>query len=159
MFLKIWLGCMVFFGLITSANYNSKNSYQGQLYLIKGISSVGTYGTNSYNFSINPIRKICTDKYHSNTFFRKSFYHLESYYEDEDIIKISCVHNRWVRNLENLFSGSESQKRYFRDILWWQPKFFNSTIFIDNNEFVGYICYPELNSCSQIKGGADKIKL
>lgn len=159
MFLKIWLGCMVFFGLITGANYNSKNNYQGQLYLIKGSSPERTYGSNSNNFSINPIRKICTDKYHSNSFFRKSFYHLESYNEDEDVIEISCVHNRWVRNLENLFSGSESQKRYFRDILWWQPKLLNSTIFIDNNELVGYICYPELNTCSQIKGEAHKIKL
>ena len=157
MFLKIWLGCMFFFGLIRGANYNSKNSYQGQLYLIKGTSPVGTYGSNSNNFSINPIRKICTDKYHSNTFFRKSFYHLESYYEEEDVIEVSCVHNRWVRSLENLFSGSESQKRYFRDILWWQPKLLNSTIFIDNNDFLGYICYPELDTCSNVKGEVSKI--
>lgn len=158
MFLKIWLGCMIFIGLIGGSDYNSKNSYQGQLYLIKGTSPGRLYGTKNNNFSINPLRKICTDKYHSNTFFRRSFYHLDSYYEEEDVIEVSCVHNRWVRNLENLFLGSNSQKRHFRNILWWQLKLINSTIFIDNNEFVGYTCYPELNTCSNVKGEVSKIE-
>lgn len=158
MFFKIWLGCMVLFALTTTPNYYSnKDIYYGQLYLIKGTEPGRVYGTRTNHFSINPRRKICTDKYHSNTFFRKSFYHLESYYEEEGVIEATCIHNRWKRSLEKMLSGDSSKKRYFRDIFWWSPKELNSTIFIDNNTFVGYSCYPELNSCSLNSGIADLI--
>ena len=157
MFLRIWLGCMVLFTLTTTSDYYSnKDIYHGQLYLIKGTVPGRFYGAKTDNFSINPRRKICTDKYHSDTFFRKGFYHLKSYYEEEGVIEVSCVHNRWKRSLEKFFSRDSSQKRYFRDIFWWTPKELNSTIFLDNNTFVGYTCYPELNTCSQIKGEAHK---
>lgn len=156
-FLRIWLGCLVLFTLTTTPNYfSNKDIYYGQLYLIKGTEPGRVYGTRTNHFSINPRMKICTDKYHSNTFFRRSFYHLKSYYEEEGIIEATCIHNRWKRSLEKMFFR-DSKKRHFRDIFWWTPKELNSTIFLDNNTFVGYSCYPELNSCSLNSGMADLI--
>ena len=158
MFLKIWLGCMVLFALTTTPNYYSnRDIYYGQLYLMKGTEPGRVYGTRTNDFSIDPKRRICTDKYHSNSFFGKSFYHLESYYEEEGVIEVTCIHNRWKRSLEKMFSRDSSNKRYFRDIFWWSPKELNSTIFIDNNTFVGYSCYPELDSCFLNSGMADLI--
>lgn len=158
MLLKIWLGCIFLIGLTTNNHFLNKKTFHGRLYLVKGTISERNIVKKNNDFSVNPSKKICTDKYHPNTFFRRSFYHLENYHEEESVIELSCVHNRWKRFLESKFLRDTTQKRYFRDIFWWSPKFINSTIFIDNHTFVGYSCYPELDTCSLISGEVSVIK-